>query len=332
MGDSHLQSAERHPGTSRVAFPGISYRTYEHPAALTALTVMKKVRGFDLLLKKVHGAVGEPVVRMQHLTSAVRVGPRQFRRLHEIKEEAASILDLTDPPELYVRNMGTINAFAIGMDRPFIVVSAELVDIMSDEEIRFVIGHELGHVMSGHVLYQTVARVIASIGLASFPIAGLALEAVDVALKDWSRKSELSCDRAGLLVAQDLDVAVRALMKLAAGGRTDEMEPAEFLQQAAEFELDATGVRNRIYKYLLPSGSHPILVLRASELDRWVRHGDYALIVEQGAYELRSEDAQATARGSLRDQLLAIKAKRQQIATDRSLRQAGPPGQRDPNS
>ncbi|GAB7106614.1 M48 family metallopeptidase [Streptomyces phaeofaciens JCM 4814] len=323
---------QRLPGAngegSRVSFPGVSFRTYEHPAALTALIAMKRARGFDLLLKKVHGAVGEPVVRMQHLTSAVRVGPRQFPRLHGLKEEAAGVLDLPETPELYVRSMGEVNAFAVGMDRPFLVLSSELVDVMNEDEIRFVLGHELGHVLSGHVLYQTVARIIASIGLASFPVAGLALEAVDAALKDWTRKSELSCDRAGLLVAQDLDVAVRALMKLVVGARAEEMNPAEFLQQAAEFELDATGWRNRVYKHLMPSGSHPILVLRASELDRWVRHGDYERILRSGEYEMRSEDGQATFRGGLRDHIREMKDKRDQKAADRALRGYAPPAQR----
>ncbi|WP_322761446.1 M48 family metallopeptidase [Frankia sp. Cr2] len=284
---------------------------------------MRRVRGFDLLLKKIHAMVGEPVVRMQHLTSAVRVGPRQFSRLHAIKEEAAAILDMADEPELYVRKMGEVNAFTVGMDRPFIVISTDLLDLLDENELRFVIGHELGHAVSGHSLYLTMGRIIASAGLSSFPIAGLALDAAEAALMDWSRKSELSCDRAGLLVAQDFGASIRTLMKLAAGSHFDQMNVAEFMEQAAEFELDAGGIRNRIYKYLLPSGTHPILVLRAAELDRWVRRGEYARVVEQGQYPLRSDDSSATVRGTLREQFEAAKDTRRQKTTDRILRKSG---------
>jgi Zn-dependent protease with chaperone function len=311
-----------HPD-GRVRLPGISHRAYEHPSALTALTALRRVRGFDLLLKKVNAAVAEPVVRMQHLTSAVRVGPRQFARLHVIKEEVAAVLDIADPPELYVRSMGEVNAFTVGMDRPFVVISTDLLDLMDDDELRFVLGHELGHVFSGHALYLTLGRIIASASLTAFPIAGLALEAVEAALMDWSRKSELSCDRAGLLASQDLAASIRTLMKLAAGSHFDEMNAEEFLEQAAEYELDATGVRNRVYKYLLPSGTHPILVLRAAELDRWVRRGEYARVVEHRRYPLRSGDAGVTVRDTLRDQVAAAKESRRQKAADRLLRHVG---------
>ncbi|WP_239375922.1 M48 family metallopeptidase, partial [Frankia sp. Cj5] len=312
------------PAMERARFPGISHRAYEHPSALTALTALKRVKGFDLMLKWLHSMVGEPVVRMQHLTSAVRVGPRQFRRLHVIKEEAGDILDIGETPELYVRKMGEVNAFTVGMDRPFIVISTDLLDLLDENELRFVIGHELGHAISGHSLYLTMARIIASAGLGSFPVAGLALDAAEAALMDWSRKSELSCDRAGLLVTQDFAASIRTLMKLAAGSHFDEMNVAEFMEQAAEYELDAGGVRNRIYKYLLPSGTHPILVLRAAELDRWVRRGEYARVVEQRQYPLRSKDSSATVRDTLRQQLEAGKETRRQKATDRILRRSAP--------
>lgn len=313
------------PGADRARFPGISHRTYEHPAALTALTALRRVRGFDLLVKKMHAAVGEPVVRMQHLTSAIRVGPRQFRSLHLMKQDAAAVLDMPEVPELYVRNHGEANAFCIGMDRPFIVISTDLLDLMDEDELRFVVGHELGHALSGHSLYLTVARIISSVGLRSFPVAGLALEASEAGLREWARKSELSCDRAGLLVSQDFSAAVRALMKLAGGSRFHEMNVEDFLEQGAEYELDAVGVRSRFYKYLLPSGTHPFLVLRAAELERWVRRGEYAAVVEQGRYPRRDQDTEATVRGALKEQFSTIKENRRQRIADRAFREGWRP-------
>lgn len=314
----------------RARFPGISHRAYEHPSALTALTALRRIKGFDLLLRKVSGAVTEPVMRMQYLTSAVRVSPRQFGWLHAIKEEAAAILDLPDPPELYVRQMGQVNASAIGMGRPFVVVSVETLDIMAENELRFAIGHELGHILSGHVLYQTMARVIATVGVEAFPVAGLAVAAVDAALRDWFRKSELSCDRAGLLVAQDFQAAIGALTKLAAGSRAHDVNIEEFLEQGAEFELDATGLGHRIHKFLLPSDSHPILVVRAAELDRWVRRGEYARILDQRDYQSRQDDASTRLRDNLRNQISAAADNRRQKTADRHVRKYGLQSLREP--
>jgi Zn-dependent protease with chaperone function len=277
----------------RVRFPGISSEAYEHPFAQAALSTVRKAKGFDLVLRKVMGAPGEAAMRMHHLACAVKVGETQFRRLNAVMDEAVHTLDVADRPALYVNRSIGFNAVTIGFDRPFIVLGAELIDSMDDDEIRFVIGHELGHAISGHALYESVAWFLAAVGaggLHGVPGGPLVLRGVELALQDWGRKSELSGDRAGLLVGQDLEVAVRTLMKLAGGRQTEEMNPAAFLEQAAEFQ-DATGLRNRIVKWLMPSSDHPLLVVRAAELDRWVREGAYGRIVHEGDYPLRGESA-----------------------------------------
>jgi Zn-dependent protease with chaperone function len=284
---------------------------------------MRRIRGFDTALSRMNSLASEPLIRMQQLSSAVRVGPRQFRHLHTLKEEAVRILDMDDSPELYVRGLGGVNAITVGMDRPFIVLGAELVELMDEDELRFVIGHELGHVLSGHAIYHTMGQIIAAVGLSAIPGVSMAADGIEAGIREWFRKSELSCDRAGLLVAQDTTAAIGALMKLAAGARVDDMNVEEFLQQAAEFELDTTGVRNRIYKFLLPSESHPILVLRAAELDRWVRIGGYGQIVGQGKYEKRGDDAGARVPATFKTQFAEARKIHQQKVMDRIQRQSG---------
>ncbi|GGX88534.1 M48 family metallopeptidase [Streptomyces hiroshimensis] len=280
------------PSASRVRFPRISSQAYEHPAAQVALTTVHKVKGFDELLKKIVGSTSEAAVRLYHLGSAVKVGETQFHRLHLLLEDAARTLDVAEPPQLYVNRDLGFNAVTIGFERPFIVLGSDLIDSLDEEEIRFVIGHELGHAISGHALYQGLAWILTRIGLSGFssvPVAAFVARGFELALQDWGRKAELSGDRAGLLVGQDTDVAVRTFMKLAGGSRTAEMNPRAFLDQAAEFEVHTTGVKNRVVKWMMPSTTHPLLVVRAAELDRWVRGGDYERIVHDGDYPLRGE-------------------------------------------
>ena len=87
------------PLPARMAFPGISSRAYEHPADRSALTALRAVPGFDALLRTMAGVFSERRLRLLYLATAVRVGERQFRALHAIKQDAVRVLDLPDEPQ-----------------------------------------------------------------------------------------------------------------------------------------------------------------------------------------------------------------------------------------
>lgn len=221
----------------------------------------------------------------------MRVGPTQFRHLHDTVQDAAATLDLPEPPELYVVHDPRVQAYTLGVDGPWIVVTTGTLDLLDDEELRFVIGHEVGHVLSGHAVYRTMLYHLLRLtnGLAWMPLGYWGLRGIVAALEEWSRKSELSCDRAGLLVGQDVDAALRAQMKSAGGSRLHEMDTAAFLEQAAEYD-GAGDLRDGVLKLLnLQGHTHPFAVLRAAELRRWVDSGQYDAIV-RGRYPRRADD------------------------------------------
>lgn len=281
-------------GGGRRRFPGISSRAYEHPADRTALVALRGLSGFDSVLRALSGFFRERSHRYLYLASSIRVSDRQFAEVHSLFEEAVETLDVPGPPELYIAQDPRVWAHAIGMDQPFIVVSTGMVDLMDPHELRFVLGHELGHVLSGHAVYRTMLHHLISLSRRMWmPIGYLGLRAIITTLEEWQRKSELSADRAGLLVAQDFDVALRAQMKTAGGSRLHDMDPEAFLDQAREY--DAAGdLRDGVIKLLnLEGQSHPFAVLRAAELRRWVDSGDYARILA-GDYPLRADDAEAS--------------------------------------
>src|SRR3954452_1245335 len=247
------------PDRARVRLPGISSRAYEHPADRSALVALRSLTGFDTVLKKLAGMFSERGIRLFFLGGSVRVGDRQFRHLNDMVRDSAYILDLPEVPELYVVQDPVPNAMAIGTDHPFIVLNTGLVDLLDDEELRFVVAHEVGHVLSGHAVYRTMALILAGLGarLAWLPLGNIAIAAILMGLNEWQRKSELSADRAGLLAGQDLEAGKRALMKLAGGGRLTEMDAEAFREQAREY--DAAGdVRDGLLKFLnLLTRSHP---------------------------------------------------------------------------
>jgi uncharacterized protein YjbJ (UPF0337 family) len=115
---------------------------------------------------------------------------------------------------------------------------------------------------------------------------------VRLTLLEWYRKSELSCDRAGVLAIQNPPASLRTLLKLAGGGRADELNLEAFLEQAREYE-EGTGFADRVFKVLNTAGeSHPFHTLRAAELDRWIRSGEYDRILG-GEYRRRGNEEPA---------------------------------------
>jgi Zn-dependent protease with chaperone function len=283
------------PARTRVVLTGISSRTWEHPADRGALVALRKLKGFDALLKAMSGLVSERAVRLAVLGDAVRVDERQFARVHRLVVDMATVLDVPELPEVYVANNPVTNAVTIGMDKPIIVLNSGLVDLLDDDELAFVIAHELGHVLSGHAVYQTLLQrlLLLSAGFASIPIGGLGVRVIVAALMEWSRKAELSADRAGLVAVQDPAVALRVHMQLASGGHVGDLDPTSFLAQGAEY-VGAGDLRDSFLKLLLlESRSHPFTVVRAAELRAWVDSGEYTRVLG-GTYPRRADDASAT--------------------------------------
>jgi Zn-dependent protease with chaperone function len=283
------------PDRTRITFPGISSRAWEHPADRSSLVTLRTLQGFDVLLKALSGLLRERQHRLLYLSTAVRVDERQFRVLHQLRADCVDILDSPETPELFVVQNPFAEAVTVGMDKPFIVLTSGLLDLLDQEELRFVIGHELGHARSGHAVYRTILMHLLRMAdtLGWLPVGGWALRAIVAALMEWQRKSELSGDRAGLLCGQDEDAAIRVQLKLAGGSQLAEMDVDAFLDQAVEYE--ATGdLRDGVLKLLnLERQSHPFSVLRAAALRKWVADGEYAAILD-GTYPRRSDDADAS--------------------------------------
>lgn len=274
-------------------FTGIGSRTWEHPADRAALAALRALPGFQDVIKFFVGATSEKSLRLIALASSVRVGPKQFPRVHELLKEACAVLDAESVPELYIAQSEQLNARTIGVDTPFITLNSKILETMSDAELLGIIGHEVGHIQSGHVLYKTLLWFLMNAANSVFrlPLGQLALNAVLVSLREWDRKSELSADRAQVLVTQDPDSSYTALMKMAGGNQLGEMSLDEFFRQAEEYD-SAGDVVDGVYKMLNILGqSHPFPVLRLVALKNWVGSGEYEKVVE-GAYTRRDSYAE----------------------------------------
>jgi Zn-dependent protease with chaperone function len=276
---------------ARTKLEGLSFVAYEHPADRAALNTLRAIPGFDEIVRKVASWFGERSARHLFTANSVRVGPNQYPKLDKMLTDVLETLDWKERPQLYVAQSPVVNAFAIGFEKPFIVLNSELVKLLDDDEVEYIIAHEVGHIMSGHTTYRTIALIILTVGLNGLPfLAGLALLPFQIALLEWYRKAELSADRAGLLGIQNVRTAQMAHMKMAGGGDLgDKTDLDTFLEQAREYEIDG-GAWDKVLKVVNTAfRDHPFATVRAAELQRYVDSGAYQKILD-GDYVRRGTE------------------------------------------
>nr|CTQ92033.1 Zn-dependent protease with chaperone function [Kibdelosporangium sp. MJ126-NF4] len=255
------------------------------------MATLRAVPGVADVLKTLNGLFNERAERLMAVASFVRVGPSQYPVIDRVRNEAAEILDLETVPKLYIARDPRVFAQTRGIDEPFIVISSGMVELLDTEALRFVIGHEMGHVLSGHAVLLTLLDRLLKLqrSVAWVPLGVIGLRAVIAALYEWQRKAELSCDRAGLLVGQDPQAALRAHMYFAGATDLSQIDIPAFLEQAKEYE-DVEDIRDSIIKLLaVEQETHPFAVVRASQLQRWAASEEYRAILT-GEYKRR--DAQ----------------------------------------
>jgi Zn-dependent protease with chaperone function len=266
---------------------GITADAFTSDADQWALDKLKRVPLLPLVVQKFYELGLDRWLYCYNMSMAVRCGPKQYSTLHAILQESCRVLDMPEP-ELYLSNNPYPNAMTSGVERPYITLHNSITS-MPDEQLYFVIGHELGHIKAEHVLYRSVASVIVPIldalGRRTLGTSDLATYALILALYEWSRRAEFTSDRAGLLVTQELEMGQRALMSLAGGpSRFDHEQNVEaFMEQARAYQdadaLDQIG-KVLIFMTMGKYATHPMPVHRAQELEKWHLSGAYDLILE----------------------------------------------------
>ncbi len=253
---------------------GIAPEAYRHPLDQQATDSMRSVPGLEKAVAALSRIGLEQMLYVEMLASAVKVTPRQCPRIHALLQEACAILDLPTP-SLFLTQTPIVNAYALGRDRPLIVLHTGLVDHMTEDELLGVIAHELGHIHCGHTVYLIpllILHALAKQGGRQLGIGDVFSTPILMALLEWQRKAEYSCDRAAVLVTQNAETVFSALFKLTGGSPKifEQMDREEYLKQADEFDGLDQGRLNRWYKGALESGkTHPNPVIRAREALRY---------------------------------------------------------------
>jgi Zn-dependent protease with chaperone function len=227
----------------------------------------------------------EDATFMENIASGVLVGPQQLPELHGMLLEASRLLGLSQVPDLYIRQSPYPNAYTLAIQgrRPFVVCTTALLDLLDPIETQAVIAHELGHLKCEHSLFIAMANLVLTPLASVLPVGNAALQ---TGLLQWQRAAELSCDRAALLVVQDVRAVQSVIMKLCGGGKSfaQNMDVDAFMKQAAAYDEVAYGSRvgNMMRLSQLREGTHPLPILRAREIESFAASGDYASLLERG--------------------------------------------------
>jgi Zn-dependent protease with chaperone function len=271
---------------SRKRVAPISPARYRHPLDQQATRALQGTLAFEEVARRISEAIPERHFRLENAASRLRVGPDQLPELYALYQACVRRMGIHPEPPLYLGN-GGMNARTAGVEQPFLVLDDLLVATLSPRELEFVIGHELGHIQFDHLLYLMVAALLKVPGsvLGQIPVVGpLLTRGLDLALFEWMRKAELSCDRAGLLCCQDPVAANRLMMRFAGVPTSllDRANPEAFLRQHDALEGQLQDLFSRL-SHLVSTAqrSHPHVVVRAHELNAWVERGEYAALLSE---------------------------------------------------
>jgi Zn-dependent protease with chaperone function len=270
-------------------YPEISSKAYEHPADKAATAALKAVPMLDTVVRKLVEYSYERALRQSFLGNSIKVSERQLPELWASYRGVHRILDMPEDYDLYVSSSLYWNALTIGSQNPMLVMGSNLLEQLGPGEQRTIIAHELGHILSDHVLYTTALNILLAAG-GGLPLGlGLPVRAVRAVLLEWSRAAELSCDRAATLAVRDPRIVCRALMVLAGGIPADQLNLDAFMAQAMEYE-NWDDAHDRVRRFFNEINlTHANAVRRVSEVMRWVQSGEYDRIV-RGEYRRRGEE------------------------------------------
>ncbi|QVY65183.1 M48 family metallopeptidase [Polaribacter sp. Q13] len=233
-------------------------------------------------LEKVNKNSGKFKSRKHLLKSSLRLTKTLAPMLHEIGEHCKKTLMLKADIEFFVYQGDTFNASCYPPDdnKLYIILSSGILERFSKEELTFVVGHEIGHVLFEHFDYPV--RQILDTGENDLaPIHAMKLYA-------WNRNAEISADRAGLLCCQNFEAVGRTFFKLSSGVTTDSLDFQ--LNAYIEQFVDLEEVLND--SNLDPSdwySTHPFSPLRIKALELFNKSETYAAFNTSVSGEITEE-------------------------------------------
>lgn len=248
-----------------------------HPEDAAALRQLESIPGFAAIFKKFLSLGYETMMYGENMASSIRLSETQVPEIYRHLPPICKKLGI-DEPEFYLCMDPNPNAWTFGDTRIFITVTSGLIEMMTDEELDAIIAHECGHILCHHVLYHNLANVLLDklgglLGTLSAPVM--------YALLYWSRKSELSADRAGAIITSP-EIVASSMARFSGGPRsiTSKVNMEEWAKQADEYDkIYNEGTWNKLLQMYNTLGlDHPFCAVRVREILKWGASDQYQII------------------------------------------------------
>lgn len=193
---------------------GQNFQNYAYSGDQQILWTLRQIKPLEMAIASMV-RVFEGFAKTELLGHSIRLSEKQFPHINKLIKICANTLDIPVPQVYIKQEMGHINAYTYGTeDESFIVIHSATIDNMDEQELLFVIGHEMGHIQNNHVVYGTLLHYLQN--AASLMVRWAAAPGL-VALNSWARRAEITSDRAGLLCCEDIETAIRVMVKFALG-------------------------------------------------------------------------------------------------------------------
>jgi Zn-dependent protease with chaperone function len=210
--------------------------------------------------------------RTELLSSATKISDGQYPRVYDAAKVAGTMLRVR-VPQLFATTSKNIKIKVLGTDdAPHLIVNLELAEKLDEAELVAAIAHELAHVQNGHILYATALHYLQH--SAAFFIRWVVQPAI-MTLQAWSRRAEVTCDRASLLAVRDLDKTLAAMVKLELGLEKSSAFNAE------EYLRSLPDVKKGIGRYAELFRSNPYVPKRVQALRLFAGSALYAQVSGQ---------------------------------------------------
>jgi Zn-dependent protease with chaperone function len=257
----------------------ISATDFQHPKEENSMRTLKKTKGLEKVVKKFYDMGIENIIKLQYTGSGLKLSPKSFPELFRVTEIACDVLNADYLPELYVFRSDQFTATTLGADKPMIAISTECLNKLSKQELLFIIGREVAHIKSQHILYKEIGFIFPELMDAfssiTLGLSGILSSGLKYALFHWAQMAEYTADRGGLLACQDIHVAKQMFAKLAGLPEkhwgTFDLE--ELDNQARAFEGFTEKTFDKFMRFLY--GNNLWIIARTQEIINWVDLGDY---------------------------------------------------------
>lgn len=144
------------------------------------------------------------------------VNKNNFPHFYDIVQSCYNSLGVDKNIEVYVTNkLKGINALTIGTDNePIILISQKAIICLSEGELKFMVGHELGHILQGNLVCHTIKGILDNINNKSGAVCAIINDMIEVPLNQWYQSAEYTADRAGYLCCRDCEQIYTLFSKL----------------------------------------------------------------------------------------------------------------------